>query len=74
MRAFCQGLPALAIYAPPLTGLKALQTRSCTPIREGPAIALKPGEIGKPLWISARWANTRGEPGVFSPIQDTVIS
>jgi hypothetical protein len=31
-------------------------------------------DIGKPLWVSARWVNTRGQPGVFSRIQNTVIS
>ena len=38
------------------------------------SVDFKLEDIGKPLWVSARWVNTRGQPGVFSPIQNTVIS
>ena len=34
----------------------------------------RPGGIGKPIWIRARWVSTRNEPGPWSLAQNTVIA
>jgi len=31
-------------------------------------------DIGKPIWIRARWISTRDEPGPWSLAQNTVIA
>jgi len=31
-------------------------------------------DVGKPIWIRARWVNTRGEPGPWCLAQNTVIA
>jgi len=35
---------------------------------------MRHGNIGKPIWIRARWISTRGEPGPWSLTQNTVIA
>jgi len=35
---------------------------------------LAQGDIGKPIWIRARWVNTKGQPGPWSLAQNTVIA
>ena len=60
------GAPAPAAEAD-LVFLKSFQ-------RSPGVVDFKLEDLGKPLWVSARWVNTRGQPGIFSPIQNTVIS
>jgi hypothetical protein len=60
------GAPAPATDAD-LMFLKAFQ-------RPPAVVDFKLEDVGKPIWVSSRWVNTRGEPGVFSPIQNTLIA
>ena len=37
-------------------------------------LSMSQGDIGKPIWIRARWISTRGQPGPWSPMQNAVIA
>jgi len=43
-------------------------------LRSPAEMTLDQEDIGKPIWVRARWISTRGEPGPWSLAQSTVIA